>query len=151
MGRAGSPSKEHARAGTRTTLRRIPRFAKERSASVKVTARCPQMEPVEIHCQTRISTSLGRLKKNLSRSFAAAPHSQARTNAKPSAICHTRIAPRRLLAGPFIALEHLLAEIPPDRAEQLGETRLHLDIDQISRARQIHGIASDRAARRPGR
>src|SRR5438067_3154482 len=96
-------------------------ITKESSASVKVTARCPQIEPLEIHCQTRISTSLGRLKKNLSSRLDAAPHSHAATSASPSAICHITIGVDRLLGAALIAFQHLLAQIAPDRPVQLIE------------------------------
>src|SRR5262249_15122963 len=49
------------------------------------------------------------------------------------------------------ALQHFLAQIAPDRAEQLMEAGFGLDVDQISRARQVDRIASDYAAARSRR
>src|SRR5262249_20609755 len=108
-------------------------MAKDRNASVSVTERCSQMLPVTSHCHTRVATSLGRLKNNLSKKPALTSACQAPSRAAPSSPCHATTGATRLLPVALITLKHLLAQVGPNGPVQLAEARLCFYIEQMAR------------------
>src|SRR6266852_6762182 len=124
-------------------------IASERAASTNVVKRCGQMEPLAVQRHTRPTTSLGRLKKNGSRSPNREPHSHANRNAMPRASCPARTR-TRVLRMSLVTLEHFLPQIAPYTAEELVEPRFHLDINQVSRTRKIDSVTAHETAPRAG-
>src|SRR6266508_563321 len=151
MNGSKSAASSGRRASTKpqTTPRHTP-IANDNAASVNVVSKCAQMDPVATQVQTRAATSLGRLKKNRSSAPDAAPYSHASSSAIARAICPARMRPRALRAA-FIAAQHFLPEIAPDVAEQVVEERIGLRVHQLSRPREIDGVAAEQPAARSRR
>ena len=135
-------------------------MANDNAASTNVVSRCGQIVPDDIQPQTRSPMSLGLLKKNESRMPVRAPHSHAISSIMPEEQPPEQDAARRFRSAAhgspgacprFVALQHFLPQIAPDRREQLVESSIQLDVDQISGTVEIHRIAADDTAGGTGR
>src|SRR6266404_9433828 len=146
-----------AKARPRPTPNAVP-MMKASSASISVVARCGQMKPVDSQSHSRSAMSLGRLKKNGSRTPSAESVCQVAIRKTKVKICSATMAPRpsfrRVLEVASVSSRSdglsglarivlpfdLVAQIRPDLAVEAHEFGVEANLGDVARARQLDVI-----------